>query len=142
MKSTYRQDFRSKFHHSILTSTPAVAIDRKISKMSIIFERNCMGPNPLRLFLNMMTPTQIKEYRTVPGRNTPEVIRTWKQYSGRKISGAFGSLSCAFPPGFDRKSPEIFLEEYWFHVPMTSSVFLQDLASSGSGHWNLRPGYI
>ena len=44
------------------------------------------------------------------------------------FSGAFRSLSCAFPPEIGRKSSEIFLAEYCFYVPMISSVFLQDPA--------------
>ena len=65
------------------------------------------------------------------GRNTPEVIGTWKQYSGRKISGAFRSLSFAFRQELVEitgKNLEIFWLEYCFHVPVTSGVFLQDPA--------------
>ena len=40
------------------------------------------------------------------GRNTPKVTGTWKQYSARKISGVFRSLSCVLrqePVGNHRK---------------------------------------
>ena len=66
-------------------------------------------------------------------RNTPEVIGTWKQYSGRKIPDFFRW----FPTSFWRestgkwsectgKNPEIFRPEYCFHVPVTSGLFLPE----------------
>jgi hypothetical protein len=44
-------------------------------------------------------------------RKTPEIAGTWKQYSGRKFSGGFLSISCAFrqePTGNHRKKSETF----------------------------------
>ena len=69
------------------------------------------------------------------GRNTPEVTGSWKQYSGRKISGFFWVHSDHFPVlshqklvGNHRKKSRIFWPEYCFHDPVTSGVFLQDSA--------------
>ena len=92
------------------------------------------------------------------GRNTPEVTGTWKQYSGRKISrffsGAFRSLSCAFPPETGRKSPEnirnfpagILLpcSDDFRCIPAGSSVFSVSFLQvpSRTGHRNPRPENI
>ena len=69
------------------------------------------------------------------GRNTLEVTETWKQYSGRKISGFFPVHSDHFPVlsrqklvGNHRKKSGIFRPEYCFHDPVTSGAFLQDPA--------------
>ena len=69
------------------------------------------------------------------GRFRQEYTGTWKQYSGRKISGFFLVHSDHFPVLSARnwseiigKNPEIFRLEYCFHVPVTSGVFLQDPA--------------
>jgi hypothetical protein len=55
-------------------------------------------------------------------RKTPEIAGTWKQYSGRKLSGFFPVNSCQLPVLFDRNRPEIigknpknFRPEYCFH---------------------------
>jgi hypothetical protein len=76
------------------------------------------------------------------GRKTPEIAGTWKQYSGRKLSGFFQVDSCQFHVLFDRnrlkiigKNTENFRSEYCLHVPAISGVFLQDTAA---GIVNLR----
>ena len=72
-----------------------------------------------------MSITQIKEYGPVPAgihRNMEAVFRPENFWI---FSGAFRSLSCAFPSETGRKSPEIFRPEHCFYVPMTSGIFLQ-----------------
>jgi hypothetical protein len=62
-----------------------------------------------------------------------EIAGTWKQYSGRKLSGFFPVDSCQFSVLSYRnwtemigKSPKNFRPEYCFHVPAISGVFLPE----------------
>ena len=85
-------------------------------------------------------------------RNTPEVTGTWKQYSCRKISGAFQSLSCTCRQklvGNHRKKSGNFPAGILLPcsgdfrcIPAGSSVFSISFLQvhSGSSHRNLRPG--
>ena len=94
--------------------------------------------------------------RDSSGRNTPEVTGTWKQYSGRKISGFFPVNSDHFPVlsrqklvGNNRKKSGNFpagtllpCSDDFRCIPAGSSVFSVSFLQvpSGSGHRNLRPG--
>ena len=68
-------------------------------------------------------------------RNTPEVIRNMEAVFRLENFQIFPVHSDHFSVLFARnwseitgENPEIFRLEYWFHVPVTSGVFLQDPA--------------
>ena len=110
----------------------------------------------LRNFLNtnIMYPGQ--RILNSSGRNTPEVAGTWKQYSGRKISGFFPVHSDHFPVLSRQKLVENQLKKSgnfpagillscsndFRCIPSGSSVFSVSFLQvpSGSGHRNLRLG--
>ena len=125
---------------------------------NIFFNQNSIIEKKILFQKNVLEIFPGQRIRDGSGRNTPEVIGTWKQYSGRKMSGFspvhldhFLVLYRQELVGNHRKKSGNFPAgillpcfDDFRCIPAGSSVFSISFLQvpSGSGHRNLRPGLM